>query len=52
VPRAVDPLNDEALPFLQLADEFAARRDELRKRMQALGWQLVDGHRSMKFEKI
>jgi hypothetical protein len=27
-------------------------RDELRKRMQALGWQLVDGHRSMKFEKI
>jgi hypothetical protein len=26
-------------------------RDELRKGMQALGWQLV-GHRSMKFEKI
>src|SRR6516162_4827525 len=22
---AIDPLNDEALPFLQLADEFAAR---------------------------
>jgi hypothetical protein len=27
-------------------------RDELRKRMQALGWQLVDEYRSMKFEKI
>jgi hypothetical protein len=27
-------------------------RDELRKRMQALGWQLVEGVRSMKFEKI
>src|SRR5262245_59721 len=25
LPRAVDPLNDEALPFLQLADEFAVR---------------------------
>src|SRR6266516_12300 len=26
--------------------------DELGKRMQALGWQLEDKHRSMKFEKI